>query len=162
VDEADVARWKKLPVDQQRLVLLDLLGERFNMKFHRASKISSVYVLSATQGGPRLKQSKAPAERGPHMFYPLEPGNMESHSTYMWQLVDELERQLNCIVEDETRLNGTYDYKLEWTPDDRATSDSSGPSLFTALKEQLGLKLDMQKRPVEVVVVDHIDRPSAN
>jgi uncharacterized protein (TIGR03435 family) len=162
VDQEDVARWKKLPVDQQRLVLLSLLGERFNMKFHRASRISSVYVLSAIKGGPRLKESKTPTDRGPHMFNPLEPGNMESHSTYMWQLVDELERQLNCIVEDDTGLNSTYDYKLEWTPDDRASPDSSGPSLSTALKEQLGLKLEMRKRPVEVVVIDHIERPSPN
>ena len=96
------------------------------------------------------------------MFNPLEPGNMQSHSTYMWQLIEELENQLNCIVRDETGLDRTYDYTLEWTPDDPAHSDSSGPSLFTALKEQLGLKLEMQKRPVDVVMIDHIERPSQN
>ncbi len=162
VDEVDVARWKRLPVDQQRQALLTLLSERFNMRFHRASRISSVYVLSAAKDGPRLKESKRVTGHELHMFNPLEPGNMESHSTYMWQLIDELERQLNCIVEDDTGLNGTYDYRLEWTPDDRAAAEMTGPSLFTALKEQLGLKLEMQKRPVEVVVIDHIERPSAN
>jgi uncharacterized protein (TIGR03435 family) len=163
VDEAEVARWKRLSTDQQRLALQILIAERFNLRFHRESRISSIYVLSIAKDGPRIKQAKLAAEdKGAHMFYPLEPGNMQSHSTYMWQLVDELENQLNCIVRDETGLAKTYDYTLEWTPDDRADAESSGPSLFTALKEELGLKLEMQKRPVDVVIVDHIERPSPN
>ena len=163
VDEADVVRWRKLAANQQRIALQTLIVERFNLRYHREPRISSVYVMSIAKGGPRIKQAKLAADaHGAHMFYPLEPGNMQSHSTYMWQLIEELENQLNCIVRDETSLEGTYDYTLEWTPDDQAHAESSGPSLFTALKEQLGLKLEMQKRPVDVVIIDHIERPSPN
>jgi uncharacterized protein (TIGR03435 family) len=163
VDEAEVAQWKKLPVDQQRLALQALIVERFNLRYHRESRTSAVYVLSIAKGGPRLKLAKlVSTSQGPHMFAPLEPGNMQSHSTYMWQLVEELENQLNCLVRDESGLGGTYDYSLTWTPDDQAHAESSGPSLFTAMKEQLGLKLEMQKRPVDVLIIDHIERPSPN
>jgi uncharacterized protein (TIGR03435 family) len=163
VDELKVTEWKKLTVDQQRLALQALIVERFNLRYHRESRVSSVYVLSIAKGGPRLKQAKLHKNsEGPHMFAPLEPGNMQSHSTYMWQLVEELENQLNCIVRDETGLLGTYDYTLAWTPDDPAHAESSGPSLFTAVKEQLGLKLEMQKRPVDVIIIDHIERPTPN
>lgn len=158
VDEADIARWKKLPVDQQRLALQQLIAERFKLRFHRVSRISPVYVLSVARGGPKLK----PADHRPHMFAPDEPGHLESHSTYLWQLVGELQNQLDCMVRDETGLDGTYDYTLEWTPDDAMHSESLGPSLSTALKDQLGLKLEMQKRPVDVVYIDHIERPSPN
>jgi uncharacterized protein (TIGR03435 family) len=163
VNESEVARWKKLSTDQQRLALQALIAGRFNLRYHRESRISSIYVLSIAKNGRRIKQAKLAAEdHGAHMFYSLEPGNMQSHSTYMWQFVDELENQLNCIVRDETGLAGTYDYTLAWTPDDQAHAESSGPSLFTALKEQLGLKLEMQKKPVDVVIIDHIERPSPN
>ncbi len=163
VGEAEVVRWKKLSTDQQRLALQSLISERFNLRYHRESRISSVYVLSIAKKGLRIKPAKPPAEgHGMHMFYPLEPGNMQSHSTYMWQLVDELENHLNCIVLDETGLAGTYDYSLVWTPDDQEHAETSGPSLFTAVKEQLGLKLEMQKKPVDVVIIDHIERPSPN
>lgn len=163
VDELKVTEWKKLSVDQQRRALQTLIVERFNLRYHRESRVSSVYVLSIAKGGPRLRQAKlAPTSQGPHMFAPLEPGNLQSHSTFMWQLVEELENQLNCMVRDETGLSGSYDYTLAWTPDDPAHAESSGPSLSTAMKEQLGLKLEMQKRQVEVVIIDHIERPSPN
>jgi uncharacterized protein (TIGR03435 family) len=158
VGESDVPRWKKLPVSQQQLALRALIEERFQLRFHRMSRISSVYVLSLDRGGPRLKS----ADHLPHMFDPQEPGHLQSHSTFMWQLVQALEDQLNSMVLDETGLTGNYDYTLEWRPDDAMHADSSGPSLFTALKEQIGLKLEMQKRPVDVVVIDHIEKPSQN
>ena len=158
VDEADVARWEKLPVDQQQLALRQLIEERFKLRFHRMSRISSVYVLSVGKGGPKMKL----ADHRPHMVAPDVPGHLESHSTYMWQLTEDLENQLNCIVRDETGLQGTYDYELDWTPDDAKHSESLGPSLFTAMKEQIGLKLELQRRPLDVMYIDHIERPSPN
>jgi uncharacterized protein (TIGR03435 family) len=65
-------------------------------------------------------------------------------------------------VVDKTGLTGNYDYTLSWTPENGPTTDTAGPSLFTAVQEQLGLKLETEKEPVEVVVIDHIDKPSAN
>jgi uncharacterized protein (TIGR03435 family) len=65
------------------------------------------------------------------------------------------------MVLDKTGPQGTYDYALQRTPDSQAPQDASGPSLFTALRE-FGLKLEMEKSPVDVVVIDHIERPSPN
>jgi uncharacterized protein (TIGR03435 family) len=66
-------------------------------------------------------------------------------------------------VLDKTGLTGKYDYKLEYAPDDsQSDADPAGPSIFTAVQEQLGLKLDAAKGPVEIVVIDHIEKPSGN
>jgi len=164
LNEADMPRWRKLAVDQQRLALLPLLVDRFNLRYHHELKIMPAYVLSIDNGGSKLKQSMVTGKdaNGPHMFLPDEPGHLESHSTYMWELVDTLERQTGYIVLDQTGLEGSYDYTLHWTPDDQPPSDASGPSLSTALKEQLGIKLELQKKPMDVIVIDHIDHPSPN
>jgi uncharacterized protein (TIGR03435 family) len=165
VGEKDVDRWKKLPVDEQRQALGALLAERFQLRYHHETRIRPVYVLSRGKGSLRLKWAQSAKAAGsvpyPHMFLPDEPGHLESHSTFMWQLVDELERHLDCMVVDNTGLTETYDYTLQWTPDSQAPAEASGPSLFTALRE-LGLKLEPAKSPVDVVIIDHIERPSAN
>jgi uncharacterized protein (TIGR03435 family) len=165
VGEKDVARWKKLPVDEQRQALGALLAERFQLRFHHETRIRPVYLLSRGKGALRLKEAQltktAGGEPYPHMFLPDEPGHLESHATFMWQLVDELERHLDCLVVDKTGLTETYDYNLQWTPDLQAPPEVSGPSLFTALKE-LGLKLELEKNPVDVVVIDRIEHPSPN
>ena len=88
-----------------------------------------------------------------------------------------LTSRLGRTVIDQTGLTGRYDFKLDWSPDMRTTTDDassngaqpgllpaapSGPSIFTAVQEQLGLKLEPQKGPVEILVIDHAERPSAN
>ena len=65
-------------------------------------------------------------------------------------------------VVDETGLTDKYSFTLKWTPDDTPQSEASGPSLFTAIQEQLGLKLEPQKGPVDAIVIDHIEMPSPN
>ena len=91
-------------------------------------------------------------------------------------LADSLSRQLGRVVLDKTGLRGLYDFELKWTPDESQTPmirgadggdsapppDASGPTLFTALQEQLGLKLESQKGPVEVFVIDHVEKPTEN
>jgi uncharacterized protein (TIGR03435 family) len=95
-------------------------------------------------------------------------------------LVRPLSQQLGRTVIDKTGLTGNYDFTLQWTPDENqggglkgpeggpssadgaAPPESSGPSIFTALEEQLGLKLESQKGPVEIVVIDHVEKPSQN
>jgi uncharacterized protein (TIGR03435 family) len=66
------------------------------------------------------------------------------------------------VVVDKTGLDGRYDLKLKWTPDDAVAAEGSPPSLFTAIEEQLGLQLKAAKEPVAVLVVDHIEAPSPN
>jgi uncharacterized protein (TIGR03435 family) len=89
-----------------------------------------------------------------------------------------LAQQLGRPVKDKTGLEGKFDFKLEWTPDEgirgvgpvgegtphegSSAADSSGPSIFTALQEQLGLKLESDKGPAEILVIDRVEKPSAN
>jgi len=164
LNEGDVPHWRMLSVDQQRLSLLPLLVDRCHLRYHHESRIMQVYVLSVDKVGSRLRQSHVTGRdaSGPHMFLPEEPGHLDSHSTYIWQLIDVLERQTGSIVLDQTGLDGSYDYALQWTPDLDPPANASGPSLTTAVKEQLGLRLALQKTPMDIVVVDHLERPSAN
>jgi uncharacterized protein (TIGR03435 family) len=86
----------------------------------------------------------------------------------MGALASNLSRQVHRIVEDKTELKGKYDLSLQWSPDEIAdsgkdvTGESTKPSLFTALQEQLGLKLESIKGPVDTVAVDHVEMPSEN
>jgi uncharacterized protein (TIGR03435 family) len=75
---------------------------------------------------------------------------------------NELGGEVGVPVIDKTNLNGAYDITLEWEPDDDASASGAGPSIFTAIQEQLGLKLEAGRGPVEFVLVDHADRPSEN
>ena len=83
-------------------------------------------------------------------------------------LAEDLSDQLGRKVVDHTGLTGRYDFNLTWTPDDTATEGSAasgaapGPSLFTAVQEQLGLKLEPIRAPVDVVVIDHLEKPGEN
>jgi uncharacterized protein (TIGR03435 family) len=107
----------------------------------------------------------------------VNPGRIESNDTTIEMLVHMLAPQLGRSVVDKTGLAGRYDYTLQWTPDNAspsmadaqggpahvdAASDAAPMSLFTAIQEQLGLKLESEKSMVDVVVIDHIDLPSAN
>jgi uncharacterized protein (TIGR03435 family) len=105
----------------------------------------------------------------------MGPDRMTALSVPIANLIPMLSRILGRTVIDKTGLTGKYDINMEWTPDESqalrfspdgprppAPSDTTGPSIFTALQEQLGLKLESQKGPVEVFVIDHVDRPSEN
>ena len=103
-------------------------------------------------------------------------GHLGSHKATMSQLVDALSRVTDRVVLNESNLAGMYNINLDYSPDEgqlqaftAGTSlppppsiDPNGPSLFTALQEQLGLKLESGKGPVEILVIDHIERPSEN
>jgi uncharacterized protein (TIGR03435 family) len=71
-------------------------------------------------------------------------------------------REVGRSVVDKTGLKGTYDFTLQFTPQQSTATDSTAPSIFTAIQEQLGLKLESQKAPMEVIVIDHIEKPSEN
>jgi uncharacterized protein (TIGR03435 family) len=105
----------------------------------------------------------------------MMPGHIESTDTSIDMLAHALAPQLSRTVIDKTGLSGRYDYTLQWTPDNApppgpegiaphgdSGSDAPAVSLFTAIQEQLGLKLESQKGQVDVIVIDHIDPPSAN
>lgn len=184
VDGADVPKLSKLPMEQRRLMLVPLLAERFGLKFHHETRELPVYALVIAKGGSRLKESKTPdttASEGPprRMTMIHGRGSIEGQGSSIENLAHVLSEQLGRTIIDKTGLAGTYDYTLNWTPDDAPPMgggpaggppggdnapppDAGGPSVFAAIQEQLGLKLESQKGPVDVVVIDHIEAPSGN
>jgi uncharacterized protein (TIGR03435 family) len=149
------------PEDQFGPMLQSLLADRFKMTVHRESKTLSAYALVVGKNGPQLQ--KAEAGEGSHMNNDGNNGKskLTGQRVSMPRLADFLSRQLDRPVIDMTELPGVFDLKLEWADERQATAE--GPSLFTALQEQLGLKLEARKLPVEILVVDHVAKvPTEN
>jgi bla regulator protein blaR1 len=177
--------------DQVRLMLRSLLVERFKLKVSHATKELPVYALVVAKNGPKLHEQK-PGDNysngiqaanglsmGPHTLG-MRPGQLTGQGISMAELTMILSQQLGRIVVDQSGLKGNYDFTLQWTPDQTSSAtvqapeggkpavdnalppESSGPSIFTALQEQLGLKLESTKGPVDVLVIEHIERPSEN
>lgn len=154
-DGADISH------DQYRVLLKALLADRFKLKAHWETRQSDVYVLVVAKGGSRLKESQDPQkESGLNTNKTSHEGRMVATNAPMLYLTNRLSNQLNHPVIDKTGLQGKYDWTLVWDPDPGA--ESTAPSLFTAVQEQLGLKLDPQKGPVETLVIDSVERPSEN
>ena len=166
-----------------------LLADRFKLAFHTETKEAPIYVLTEGKGAPKLKESKPsdapPANippgavvRGPDgggpprggMMRMSGPGNLTVTAMTMTQFATLLSSQLHRTVVDKTGLTSSYDFTLQWTPDnapvgpggDAQPSDPTGPTIFTAVQEQLGLKLESTKGPVKTLVIDHIEPPSEN
>lgn len=165
--------------DQMRPMLRALLTERFKLAVHREPKTLSAYALVADKNGLKVKEVEAPgAGSGSQMR--MGRGQLNAQKMSMAQLADSLAGTLDRPVVDKTEVKGVFDIKLEWTPDESqpmgvpggpgdggerrpAADNPSGPSIFTALQEQLGLKLQGQKLPVEIVVIDHVEKvPTEN
>jgi uncharacterized protein (TIGR03435 family) len=126
-----------------------LLAERFDLQLHRESKEMPVLALVVSKGGPKLQPSAATA--GPEVRGGR--GRLLAKNVTMPIFAAQLAaRVLDRPVLDRTGLPGEFDINLEWPPDE----------LFAALQEQLGLKLESQKAPVEVLVIDHATHPTAN
>src|SRR6185312_8029944 len=139
--------------------LRNLLSDRFGLKTHEEQREMRAYVLSVAKGGPKL-QEPPPGE--PFKLH-LSRGRIANEGgATISMLVNVLSNQLDSPLFDETALNGHYRMELKWTPDSLNPSGVIGPSLFTALQEQLGLKLDAKRRPVKILVVDRVERPSEN
>jgi uncharacterized protein (TIGR03435 family) len=159
-----------------RLMLQALLADRFHLTIHRESKELPTYALVVAKNGPKMPES-APESRGP-AFRMGEPDKLEATKVKTVQFTQVLSNQLGRTVVDKTGLTADYDFKLEYTPDAGQRVGLNGrdpgpertetapaldaPSLFTALQEQLGLKLEAQKSVVEIVVVDHAEKPTEN
>jgi len=153
------------PPQQVRQMTQALLAERFKLALNRETRQMPVYVLVVAKGGPKIH----PVEDGQGRTSGGR-GTLEATKITMQKLADLLARMTGQQVVNETALQGVFDFTLKWSPDetqkitpDDVPSASSGPSLFSALQEQLGLKLDGRKAPVEILVVDHIEKaPTEN
>jgi uncharacterized protein (TIGR03435 family) len=172
-------------------MLQKLLADRCKLTVHKETKDMPVYALVVAKNGPKLQEAK-PGDTYPNGFkgpdgvgHPgtmrMGRGQLTAQAISTDALVHLLSQQLGRTVVDKTGLTGKYDFTLQWTPDENqggalrapegggpspadgaAPPESSGPSIFTALQEQLGLKLESQKGAVETIVIDHVEKPSEN
>jgi uncharacterized protein (TIGR03435 family) len=146
--------------DQISPMLQTLLRDRFKLALHRETRQLPVYALTTAKNGAKLK----PAESASGITSDTNRTNWHiSAKTTMPQFAEFLARKLDRLVVDETSLSGVFEIVLDAAPYSLDGSpDAAGPSVFTALQEQLGLKLEARKAPVEILVVDRAERPSEN
>jgi uncharacterized protein (TIGR03435 family) len=178
VDGDDVAALQNLSFDQRATMFQQIVTERFGLKTHRETRELPVYALVVAKGGVKMKPAKpfldppAVAKNGPGSLMLTGRGKLEAQGTTMPYVATVLEDQVHRKVVDRTGLTGAYDFTLTWTPDQPGNveansvalpaGDDSAPSIFTAVQEQLGLKLEPSKGKVDVIVVDHVEKPEAN
>lgn len=160
-----------------QLMLRSLLEDRFQLTIHRETREVAVYALMLGKNGPRFKQGATctgePSPANPCGGFAIRPsGDLVGRSVPIPGLGANLSFLLHRPVLDKTELSGKFDLNLSWAPDENtpdfggdagtSPSDPNRPSIFTALQEQLGLKLEAQKGPGEVVVIDHVEAPAEN
>ena len=176
-------------MDQYKLMLQSLFAERFQLKVSHQTREGPAYALVVTKDGPKFHGNIAGDQSSKGVTgidgvtwrshaMGIGPGELRGYGISMAELAGELSGQVSRRVLDRTGLKGDYDISLHWTLDPGASPmgtgrgnsgadgsplpDSSGPSIFTAIQEQLGLKLEPTKAPVGMIVIDHIERPSEN
>ena len=165
-------------------MLRSLLVERFKLAAHTESRDTAIYALVTANKdgrlGPQLKHSDVDCDailaaiaktgklplvepgKGPPCSASPRPGRIIGHDLSMERLAGALSGPVNRTVRDHTGLKGNFDVALEWTPDDLSPNGASGVSIFTALQEQLGLKLESMRGPVDILVIDHVEQPTPN
>jgi uncharacterized protein (TIGR03435 family) len=154
-DHADVS------MDQLRTLVRRLLLDRFQLKVHWETRQGEVYVLVVAKNGPSLKvTTNASKEPSLEKNISAHFGRMTAVNAPVFYLSSVLSNQLGHPVLDKSGLQDKYDWTLVWDPD--PNTDSTEPSLSTAVQEQLGLRLDRQKGPVQTLVIDSVTRPSEN
>jgi uncharacterized protein (TIGR03435 family) len=190
VDELQKLTPAQLRIERQRMLQV-LLADRFKLTVHHETKELPVYALVIAKNGPKLQESK-PGDTYPNGFKAPDGstgaglygggagGKLIGQRTDIPTLANVLSRQLGRVVLDKTGLKGSYDFALQWSPDqgqavtpigtdgsqqatdNTPSAESSGPSVFAAIQDQLGLKLESQKAPVPVLLIDHAERPAGN
>jgi uncharacterized protein (TIGR03435 family) len=173
IAESDVPALARLGPDQRNQMLQPVLTDRFQLLFHRELRQLPVYALVVSKNGPRLKPSPTagPGEKSDPQMRMATAGQLTGKRFPISLLVQWLSLHVGRPVLDQTNLTDVYDFTLQWAPDLGASHASGGgqesaadsaASIFTALQEQLGLKLEPTKGPVETLVIDRVQRPSEN
>ena len=168
--------FKKLTGRQRNSLLEALLADRFHLKVHHEMKILPMYDLVVARGGSKLK-AEAPVAPSPDAAkdpkaaksrgITMGPGMLKGQGLSVVSIADQLSSIVQATVTDKTGLTGDFDFELKWTPNDAgpadgAPADDSHISIFTAVQEQLGLKLQPTKGPVDTLIIDHAEQPSEN
>jgi uncharacterized protein (TIGR03435 family) len=146
-------------------MLQTLLRDRFQLRFHReAHQLDGYALVRSRELGPNLRRSTVDCEKAFATTARCGEGGFNTTGMYkavgvpLFSLVQVVINQVQAPVADETQLDGPFDIELRWSPDLAKTDDA--PSIFTALQEQLGLKLERKRVPTEVFVVDHVEKPT--
>ncbi len=167
-----------MPRDQFDAMLRSLLEDRFQLKVRRDSKEMPVYELVVAKSGPKLTPHTG-GDPKPEERMRIGSGSLRFQNAGPPNLAFQLSLQLGRTVIDKTGLTGQYDFALEWAPEPGQggpqsiglppdpslkfpPADPNRPSLFTALQEQLGLRLDSEKGPVDMIVIDSVSKPTEN
>jgi uncharacterized protein (TIGR03435 family) len=164
--------------NQVRLMLQPVLAERFNLKFHTENRQMSAYTLQVSKKGLRMKRSTKSCDPGASSTVPCggfrlyQRRQLTGLNVPMGEFVDALGQLTGRVVVDKTGLSGTFDITLQWTPDEglalgpeagaAPAANSQDGALFTALDEQLGLRLQSEKQTLPVLTIDSAQRPSRN
>ena len=156
---AKTAESKRTVLDDLKSQIRQLLEERFQLAIHRETKPMPVYLLTVAKGGPKLKRH----DEGKGSGTRNRCGHLTGTRLTMDTIATALSRHFERDVLNRTQLEGKYDFELDWTPDTGPCPDAEPrPSIFTAIQEQLGLRLEPSKGPVGILIIDHIAHPSEN
>jgi uncharacterized protein (TIGR03435 family) len=150
---------KPASTDELRLMLQTLLADRFKLNVRQETKDLPVLALVVGNKGPKLQPTKVTNDADSEIR--VSSGHMVGHGAKMDNLANQLIGATNRLVLDRTNLTGAYDFTLDWTREDQPDAGEK-PTIFTAVQEQLGLKLESVKAPVAVMVINHVERPAAN
>jgi len=158
---------------EQMAMLRTLLADRFRLSFHREEKEFSIYALEVAKGGPKLKESTAASTDPAQLISTVYPQriHLPARNATMGDFASLLQRALlDRPVVDRTGLTGRYDFDLDWAPDETqfggeipvAPADAQAPPFFTAIEQQIGLRLEATRGMVEALVIDGAGPPTAN
>jgi uncharacterized protein (TIGR03435 family) len=166
-DRFEIVARADQPVEDEvvlNTMLRNLLAERFKLAIHRETRMVPALVLEVAKNGPKLEDTT-----NGEATTNSSRGRIDAQKATMDHFADVLSRQMDLPVVNRTELKGVFNLKLEWTPEslkpaspgaDRGAAEE--PSIFTAIQEQLGLRLRSQKTPVDMLIVDHAEQPSEN
>jgi len=165
IDPADLPA---TPLSSQQLaqMLQPVLADRFKLRVHHQTRTLPVYNIVLAKGGLKMNESAPPTPPPPGRCITRSVGNgsrVEQNCTIN-DIRNILEGPTGRTVVDKTGLTGHYDFKLHWTPDNTPADSplAGGPSIFTAVQEQLGLKLEPSTAPLDVLIIDSAEKPSEN
>ena len=156
-DRFEIIAKAEQPVGDHILMtmLQTLLAERFKLALHREDRPIQAYVLEVSKKGPKLEKGDGQGAKTNN-----GRGDIDAVNATMDRFAEILSRQMDLPVVNHTGLEGVFNLKLKWTPESAKAPE--GPSIYTAIQEQLGLRLRAGKVPVEVLVIDHVEKPSEN
>ena len=146
------------------LMLQKLLADRFKLVLHREPRQTSIYTLVVQKDGPKFKPGDPANCSGRNSGFDASPTEISGGCVTMEQFAARLSRSIGTHVVDGTSLKGTFDFNVSWLADDRFSGRgaSANPTLFTALQEQLGLRLQGGRGAVDTLVIDRAEKPVAD